>query len=58
MKDDPKLTGVRVRELIEPLVFDGGQNARRLSACVRCGESGQTFDVFARERLEGEYIGG
>jgi transposase len=25
LRDDPKLTGVRVRELIEPLGFDGGQ---------------------------------
>ncbi len=25
LKDDPKLTGVRVRELIEPLGFDGGK---------------------------------
>ena len=26
LKDDPKLTGVRVRELIEPLGFDGGKS--------------------------------
>jgi hypothetical protein len=25
LKDEPKLTGVRVRELIEPLGFDGGK---------------------------------
>jgi hypothetical protein len=25
LKDDPRLTGVRVRELIEPLGFDGGK---------------------------------
>ena len=29
LKDDPKLSGVRVRELIEPLGFDGRQDDRR-----------------------------
>ena len=37
LRDDPKLTGVRVRELIEPLGFDGG----RRSSMTTCGRSGR-----------------
>jgi hypothetical protein len=39
LRDDPKLTGVRVRELIEPLGFDGGKR----SWMITCARSGRCF---------------
>ena len=39
LKDDPKLSGVRVREEIEPLGFDGWQRRSSMITCVRSARS-------------------